>query len=53
MRKVLKWTGIGIGGVVGLVVVAGAAGYAVGTSRVNRTYAVQTALSPWSTWRAR
>lgn len=43
MGKVLKRVGIGIAGVVGLVVVAAGVGYAVGTSKVNRTYAVQTA----------
>ena len=43
MGKVLKRVGIGIGGVVGLVVVAAGVMYAVGTSKVNRTYDVQPA----------
>ena len=43
MRKVLKWAGIGIGGIIGLVVVVAGVMYAIGTSKVNRTYVVQTA----------
>lgn len=38
MRKVLKWVGIVLGSVVGLVVVAALVLYALGTSRLNGTY---------------
>lgn len=43
MGKALKRVGIGLGGIIGLVVVAAGVMYAVGTSKVNRTYTVQTA----------
>lgn len=43
MRRYLKWAGVGLGAVLGLCVVAAGVLYAVGTSRLNRTYTVQTA----------
>lgn len=38
MRKVLKWIGIILGSLVGLLLIAGAAMYFVGESRLNKTY---------------
>ena len=38
MRKVLKWVGIVLGSVVGLIVVAALVLFAIGTSRLNKTY---------------
>ena len=43
MKRGLKWLGIGVGAVVGLALVAGAVMYAVGSSRIARTYEAQTA----------
>jgi mono/diheme cytochrome c family protein len=40
MRKILKWTGITIGGLVAVALLAGTGMYAVGSSRVERTYDV-------------
>ena len=42
MRKVLKWIGIGIGVLVGLVIVAAITLYFVGGSRLNKTRQLQT-----------
>jgi mono/diheme cytochrome c family protein len=42
MRKVLKWIGIGIGVLVGLVIVAAITLYIVGGSRLNKTRQLQT-----------
>jgi ABC-type transporter Mla subunit MlaD len=41
LRKVLKWIGINLGAVVGLLLIAAAAVYGVSTYRFNRTYEVQ------------
>jgi mono/diheme cytochrome c family protein len=41
MRKVLKWSGIGIGVLVGLVIVAAITLYFVGGSRLNKTRQLQ------------
>jgi cytochrome c553 len=43
MRKVLKWTGIVLGGLVVLVLLLGGVLYFVGGSKLNRTYDVATA----------
>lgn len=43
MRKLLKWVGIVLGGLVGLLVLAATAVYAVSAYRFNRTYEVQVA----------
>lgn len=43
MKKVLKWIGIGLGAIVGLLIVAAGAMLASGTSRLNKTYEVQPA----------
>ena len=41
MRKVLKWTGVGFGGIVVLLVVAGVILFFRGSSRVDRSYEIQ------------
>lgn len=38
MRKVLKWIGIVLGSLIGLLLVAGVVLYAMGNARLNRTY---------------
>jgi mono/diheme cytochrome c family protein len=43
MRKALKWIGIGVGALVGLILLAVGAVYAVSEYRFNRTYDVQVA----------
>ncbi|HEX2094513.1 MAG TPA: c-type cytochrome [Longimicrobiaceae bacterium] len=43
MRKLLRWLGIGLGAVVGLVLLAAGILYFVGSARVNRTFTVRTA----------
>lgn len=43
MKRGFKWLGIGLGAVVGLVLVAAIVMYAVGSSRIGRTYEAQTA----------
>ena len=43
MRKVLKWTGLVLGGLLVLLVIAGVSFYFVGSSNVAKTYDVQTA----------
>jgi mono/diheme cytochrome c family protein len=43
MRKVLKWTGIVLGGLVVLILLIGGVLYFVGGSKLNRTYDVVTA----------
>ncbi|MBC8504661.1 MAG: c-type cytochrome [Anaerolineales bacterium] len=43
MRKILKWIGIGLGVLVGLVVIFVGVMFTIGTSRLNKTYAVQPA----------
>jgi len=43
MRKALKWIGIVVGGIVGLLIVTLIAMFAIGTSRLNKTYDVQPA----------
>ena len=43
MRKVLKWTGILLGGLVLLLVVAGGAFYLIGSSKASKTHEVQPA----------
>ena len=40
MKRVLKWIGIVVGGLLGLVILLGAGAYAVSASRLNRTYEV-------------
>jgi cytochrome c553 len=40
MKKALKWTGIGLGALVGLLVAAAGVAYLVGSSRLSRTYEV-------------
>lgn len=44
MRRLLKWAGLGLGGLLGLVVLAAAAIYLVSNNRLDETYAI--ALSP-------
>lgn len=41
MKKVLKWIGIVLGGLLGFLVVAAAVSYALGSSRLNKTHDVQ------------
>ncbi|MBI4340249.1 MAG: cytochrome c, partial [Chloroflexi bacterium] len=41
MRKVLKWLGIVLGSLLGLIIVAAVVLFLVGGSRVNRSYALQ------------
>jgi cytochrome c5 len=41
MRKVLKWIGIILGGLVGLLIVAGVVLYSIGYSKLNKTRQVQ------------
>jgi hypothetical protein len=43
MRKALKWIGIGVGVLVGLIALAVGAVYAVSEYRFNRTYDVRVA----------
>lgn len=43
MKRGLKWLGIGLGGIVGLLLVAAIVMYAIGSSRIGRTYEAQTA----------
>jgi cytochrome c553 len=43
MKTILKWTGIVVGTIVLLLVVAGVAMYLVGSAKVNAKYTVQTA----------
>lgn len=40
MKKVLKWIGIGLGGLVGLIVLAAAAFSVAGTARLNKTHQI-------------
>ncbi len=41
MRRLLKWIGIGLGVLIGLLLVAGVALYLTGTSRLTQTYDVE------------
>ena len=41
MKKALKWIGIVLGGLVGLLVLAAVVLYAIGSSRLNKTYDIQ------------
>ena len=41
MKKVLKWIGIVLAGLVGLLVLASIVLYAMGSARLNKTYEVQ------------
>lgn len=41
MKQFLKWIGIGVGGLVGLLVLVAGALTALGSSKINRTYAVE------------
>jgi cytochrome c553 len=41
MKKVLKWIGIVLGGLVGLLVVAGVVLYVLGSARLNKTHDIQ------------
>lgn len=43
MQRVLKWIGIGLGALVGLVLMAAGVLYLIGSARVNRTYEVEAA----------
>ena len=43
MRRVLKWIGIGLGGFIGVIVVALVVVYFIGGSRLNKTYDIQPA----------
>ena len=40
MKRVLKWIGIGVGVLLGLIILLGASAYGVSASRMNRTYEV-------------
>ena len=40
MKRVLKWMGIVVGGLLGLIILLGAGVYAVSASRLNKTYEV-------------
>lgn len=46
MKRIVKWVGIGLGGLIGVVVVALVIGYFIGTAKVNRTYDVLAADVP-------
>ena len=41
MKRILKWSGIGLGGLVGIILVAAVVLYFVGGSRLNKTHEVQ------------
>jgi cytochrome c553 len=41
MRRVLKWVGIGLGVLLGVLVILGIVLYFIGTSRLNKTYHVE------------
>ena len=44
MKKLLKWIGIGLGSLLGLVIIAGLALFLLGRSRLNRTYTLETQM---------
>ena len=41
MKNVLKWTGIALGGLVGLLVLASVVLYVIGSTRLNKTHEIQ------------
>ena len=41
MKKVLKWAGIVLGSILGLLIIAAVALYFVGGSRIDRSYDIQ------------
>ncbi len=41
MKNVLKWTGIALGGLVGLLVLASVVLYVIGSARLNKTHDIQ------------
>ena len=43
MKRVLKWAGIAVGGLLGLIVVAAVVLYFIGTAKINKTFDVQVA----------
>ena len=43
MRRVLKWVGFTIGGLIGLILIAVATLYFIGTAKVNKTFEIQVA----------
>ncbi len=43
MKRIFRWVGIGFGGLMGVVIVALAIGYFIGTSKVNKTYDILVA----------
>ena len=45
MRKFLKWLGIGLGVVIGLVLLAGLILYSMGGAQLNKTRQVQPAAA--------
>ena len=40
-RKVLKWVGITLGGLIGIIIIAAVVLYFIGTSKINKTYDVE------------
>lgn len=42
MKRILKWIGIVVGGLFGLIILLGAGAYAVSASRLNKTYEITT-----------
>lgn len=41
MKKVLKWIGIVLGSLVGLILAAGIALYVIGTARMSKVYTIE------------
>ena len=43
MKKVLKWVGIVLGGLIGIIILAAVVLYIIGTFKINKTYDIQVA----------
>ncbi len=43
MKKVLKWVGIVLGGLIGIIILAAVVMYVIGTTKINKTYDIQVA----------
>lgn len=46
MKKVLKWIGIGLAALVGLLVLVVVVLYAIGSARLNKTHDIQAETTP-------
>ena len=49
MKKVLKWVGIVLGGLIGIIILAAVVLYIIGTFKINKTYDIQVAAVVVST----